>query len=155
VVDNGIGAKFEAPFLRLRARGGGHHRQSGEAAGKLDQYRADAAGAADDQKRARIDASSRHRAEPVEQQFPGGDRGQRQRRGFRKRQALRLAAYDAFVNQVKLRIGALAENRAGIENFIAGLEQRRLGTDRIDDTRGVIAEDLGFRPLEEPRLRTL
>ncbi len=53
-------------------------------------------------------------------------------------------ADDAFVDQMKFRIGALALDRAGIENLVAGLEKRHLGTDRIDDPGGVIAEDLGF-----------
>jgi hypothetical protein len=38
----------------------------------------------------------------------------------------------------------LALDRAGIEHFIAGLEQGDIGTDRIDDAGGVISEDLGL-----------
>ena len=83
MIDHGMRAKVEAPFLRLRPRGSGDDRQPGEPACKLDQDRADATSAASDQERARIDALARHGAEPVEQQFPGGDRGQRQRRGLR------------------------------------------------------------------------
>ena len=144
VIDHGMRAEIEAPLLRFRPRRGGDHRQPGEPARELDQDRADAAGAADDQKRARIDALSGHRAEAVEQQLPRRDRGQRQGCGLRERQRLRLAADDALVDQMKLRIGALALDRAGIENLIARLEQRDLGTDRIDDAGGVVAQDLGL-----------
>jgi hypothetical protein len=111
---------------------------------QLDQDRADAACAAGDQNRARIDAFARYRAEPVEQQFPGGDRSQRQGCGLCKRQRLRLLADDAFIHQMKFRVGALAQDRAGIEHFIAGLEEGDIGADRIDDAGGVIPQNLGF-----------
>jgi len=42
-------AEIEAPFLRFRPRRRRNHRQPGEAAGELDQDRADAPGAAGDQ----------------------------------------------------------------------------------------------------------
>src|SRR5712664_2986480 len=45
---------------------------------------------------------------------------------------------------MKFRIGALALDRASIENLVAGLEQRHLGSDGIDDSGGVVAQDLGF-----------
>ena len=45
---------------------------------------------------------------------------------------------------MKFRIGALALDRAGVENLIARLEQRHLGSDRIDDAGRVIAQDLEF-----------
>jgi len=35
---------------------------------------------------------------------------------------------------------------AGVEHFIARLEQRNVGADRIDDAGGIVAEDFGFRP---------
>ena len=139
-----MGAEIEAPFLRFRPGRRRHHRQAGEAARQLNQDRSDAAGAADDQQRARIDALAGHRAEAVEQQFPGGDRGQRQGRGLRERQCFRLAADDAFVDQMKFRIGALALDRAGVKNLVAGLEQGDIGTDGIHDAGGVIAQDLGL-----------
>ena len=137
-------AEIEAPFLRFRPRRGGNHRQPGEAARELDQDRADAAGAAGDQQRARIDALAGHRAEPVEQQFPGGDRGEGKGGGLRERQRFRLAADDALVDQMEFRIGALAQDRAGVKHFVARLEQRDVGADGIDDAGGVIAQDLGF-----------
>jgi hypothetical protein len=45
---------------------------------------------------------------------------------------------------MELRIGALAQDRAGVEDFIAWLEQRDVGTDRIDDAGRVEAENLRF-----------
>jgi hypothetical protein len=63
---------------------GRDHGQAGEPARELDQDRADATGAAGDQKRARIDASAGQGAEAIEQQFPGDDRGQRQGCGLRE-----------------------------------------------------------------------
>ena len=139
-----MGAEVEAPFLRVRPRRGGNHRQAGQPSRELDQDRADAAGAAGDQQRARIDALAGHGAEAIEQQFPGGDRGEGKGGGLRERQRLRLAADDALVDQVEFRIGALAQDRAGVEHLVARLEQRDVGTDRVDDAGGVIAEDLGF-----------
>ena len=46
MIDHGVGAEIETPFLRLRPGCGGNHIEAGEAAGELDQDRADAAGAA-------------------------------------------------------------------------------------------------------------
>src|SRR5262245_15840095 len=85
MIDHGMRAEIETPFLRFRPRRGGDDRKPGEAAGELDQDRADAAGAAGDQQRARIDALAGYGAEPVEQQLPGGDRGERQGGGLRER----------------------------------------------------------------------
>ena len=115
-----------------------------QAARELNHDRANPAGAADDQERARIDAFSGDRAETVEQQFPGRERGQRQGGRLRKRQRLRLGPDDPLIDQVKFRIGALALDRAGVENLITRLEQRHLGSDRIDDAGRVIAQNLEF-----------
>ncbi len=137
-------AEIETPFLRFRPRRGGDHRETRQPARELDQDRADAAGAAGDQQRARIDALAGHCAEPVEQQFPGGDRGEGKGCGLRERQRLRLLADDALVDQMEFRIGALAQDRAGVKHFVARLEQRHVGADRIDHTGRVKTEDLGF-----------
>ena len=139
-----MGAEIEAPFLRFRPDRGSDDGEAGEAAGELDQDRADAAGAADDQQGARIDALAGHGAEAVEQQFPGGDRGQGQGGGLGEGQRLRLAADDALVDQMEFRIGALAQDRAGIKHLVARLEQRDVGADGVDDSGGVIAQNLGF-----------
>jgi hypothetical protein len=101
MIDHRVGAEIETPFLRFRLRRRGDHGQAGKAAGDLDQDRADAACAADYQQRAWIKTLAGRHLEAIEQQFPCGDRRQRQRRGLRKRQRLRLAADDALVDQVK------------------------------------------------------
>ncbi len=144
VVDHCMRPKVETPFLRFRTRGSGKHCQTRQAARELNQDRADASGAAGDQKRARIDALAGHGAQAVEQQFPGGDRGQRQRRGLREGQRLGLVADDPLIDQVKFRIGALAQDRAGVKHLVAGLEQRDVRADRVDHAGGVIAQNLGF-----------
>ncbi len=144
MIDDRVRAEIAAPLLRFRPGRGGDDGQSGEAARELDQDGADAAGAARDQQGARIDALAGHRAEAIKQQFPGGDRGQRQRRRLRERKARRLAPDDAFVDQMKFRIGALAQDRAGIEDLVASLEQGDVRANGIDDAGGVVAEDLGL-----------
>ena len=55
-----------------------------------------------------------------------------------------LRADDALVDQVKFRVGALAQDRAGVEHFVARLEQRDIGADGIDNAGGVVAQDFGF-----------
>src|SRR5260370_39925722 len=122
MIDDGVGAEIEAPLLRFRSGRRCDDGEAGEAARKLDQDRADAAGAADDQQRAWIDAFPRRGTEPVEQQFPGGDRGKGKGGGLRKGQRLWVEAYEALIDQVKFRVGALAQDRAGVENLIAGFE---------------------------------
>ena len=43
---------------------------------------------------------------------------------------------------MKLRIGALSQNRSGVEHLVAGFEQSDVGADRIDHAGGVIAQNL-------------
>ena len=69
--------------------------------------------------------------------------------------ALRLAADDALVDQVEFRIGALPEDRAGVENLIARFEQRHLGSDRVDNAGRIVAQDLEFALGRRGGLRTL
>ena len=45
---------------------------------------------------------------------------------------------------MKFRIGALALDRAGIEDLVARLEQGDVRANGIDDAGGVVAEDLGL-----------
>ena len=70
MIDHGMGAEVDAPFLRFRPGRGGDDGKSGETARKLDQDRADAAGPADNQQRARVDTPAGQRTQAVEQQFP-------------------------------------------------------------------------------------
>ena len=122
----------------------GNDGKAGKAARELNQDRTDTAGAADHQQGARVDAFARHRAETIEQQFPRGDRGEGKCRGLRERKGFRHAPGDAFVDQMKFRVGALALDRAGIEYVVAGLEERDVWTDGIDGAGGVISQDFGF-----------
>ena len=55
-----------------------------------------------------------------------------------------LLADDPLVDQMKFRVGALAQDRAGVKHFVARLEQGHVGADGIDDAGGVIAQDLGL-----------
>ena len=67
-----------------------------------------------------------------------------------------LAADDAFVDQVEFRIGAGADDGAGVEHFVAGLEQGYLRPDRIDHAGGVVAQHLGrLAGTWRARMRTL
>jgi hypothetical protein len=77
---------------------------------------------------------------PVKQHFPGGDRRQRQRRGFRIGQASRLGADDALIHQMILGIRTLAVERAGVEHAVARLEQLGLRPRGLDHAGGVPAE---------------
>jgi hypothetical protein len=45
---------------------------------------------------------------------------------------------------MEFRIGALAQDRAGVEYLVAGLEQADIGADGVDDPGGVIAQNLGL-----------
>jgi hypothetical protein len=52
---------------------------------------------------------------------------------LRERQSRRFSTDDAFIDQMKFRVGALAQDRAGVEDLVAGFEQRDIGPDRFDD----------------------
>jgi hypothetical protein len=76
----------------------------------------------------------------VKQQLPGGDGGQRQRRGLGEVQRRRLAADDALVDQLELRVAAGTGDVAGVVDLVAGREQGHLVADRLDHAGGVVAE---------------
>jgi hypothetical protein len=48
------------------------------------------------------------------------------------------------MRSMEFRIGALALDRAGVEHFVAYLEQRHIGAHRIDDPGGIEAQDFGL-----------
>ena len=107
---------------------------------ELDQDRADTAGRAGHQQMAPGSAAARH-AEAVEQQLPGGDRGQRQRCGFGVGKRLWRMADQTRVHALEFGIAAGPIQRAGIPDPIAGLEDADLAADRVDDADRVPAED--------------
>ncbi|OLG51205.1 hypothetical protein BXO8_05240 [Xanthomonas oryzae pv. oryzae] len=80
VVDHVMCAECVHPLLGFRARGGTDHGQLGQRARQLHQDRANAAGRTDHRQRLAL-ATAFDKAEPVEQQLPGGDGSQRQRGG--------------------------------------------------------------------------
>ncbi len=143
VIDHRVGPEIEAPFSRFRPRCGGHHRKAGEPPGELDQDRTDAAGAADDQQRPRIDALAGLSSRSNSNSQAVID--------VRKSTACTNdsdfglpAPDDALVDQVIFGIGALALDQAGALELVSGLEQRDVGADRVDHAGGVEAEDLGL-----------
>jgi hypothetical protein len=89
-------------------------------------------------------------AETIEQQFPCGERRQRQRCRLGKIQRLRLASGDAFVNNLLLRVAARPGDVAGVIHRVALLEECHRIADRDDRAGGIPAEhfrlrlDLGF-----------
>ncbi|KAG0774288.1 hypothetical protein G6F22_014185 [Rhizopus arrhizus] len=127
------------PVLGIRARGGADHRQLGQLPRQLHQDRSDATGSADHQQGLAF-AAALGDAQAVEQQFPGGDRGQRQRRGGGIVETGRLAADAALVHQLVLRIAAGAVDHAGVVDRIARLEQGHLAAHRVDDADRIPTE---------------
>ena len=57
--------------------------------------------------------------QPVKQGLPGGDGGQGHGGCLREIERGRLAADNAFVNQVQFGIGAAAGTRAGVPDLVA------------------------------------
>ncbi len=49
-------------------------------------------------------------------------------------------AHHALVHQVQLAVAALAHQRTGVPDFIAGLEQRDIRTDRLDHAGRIPAQ---------------
>ncbi|MCY1461068.1 hypothetical protein D9M71_786880 [compost metagenome] len=83
-------------------------------------------------------------AQPVEQQFPGGDGGQRQGCGAGIVQATRLVAGDALIDQVKFAIATWAINCAGVEHFVANFKQRHITAHFADNADGIPTQHLNF-----------
>jgi len=144
VVDGVVRAHPQAPVAGFIARRGGDHGQAGQRLGDLDQNRADSAGAADDQQ-ALAGAFTLAQAHALEQQFPGGDRRQRQGRRLGMVEGLGFAADDALIDDVQLAVGAGAPDGAGVEHVVAGLKQGDAAADRLDRAGGVPAENLVSR----------
>jgi len=139
VIDDMIRAKLLDPAFRLRARRRGDDDQPGRL-GKLNADRANTPPSADDQDRLSLVGTLAIDAETVEESLIGGDRRQRQRCGFGKTEALRLESDNALIDQLELRIGTRAGKVAGVIDFIAGLEQRDLRADGLDNSAGIPAK---------------
>ena len=133
-------AEVTAPGRGLGPRGGRDDGERRALPRDLRHHRPHAAGTSDDEQRLPR-AAALMDAEPVMQPFPGGDGRQRHRCGFRKGQRLRLAPHDAFVDELQLRIAARAVHDPGVEDLLAGAEQRAGRAHRAHDARGIEAED--------------
>ena len=90
-------------------------------------------------------AFAERNAEAVEEQLPCGDRGERQGSGFGEGERARFVAGQAFIDDMELTVGAGAGNGSGVEDFIAGLEERNIAADRLDDAGAIVAENFGLR----------
>lgn len=119
-----------APCFGFGTRRRRDNRQSRQHLGKLNTDGADAAGAANNQHRFTGILTLRRDAQTIEQCFPRGNGGQRQRRSLGEIERRRLVASDALINQMEFAVGAGAGNAARIKHRIAHLEQRHFRTDR-------------------------
>jgi hypothetical protein len=139
-IERVMSAEILDPAPSLRARGGRHHGELGERADELDRDRADAASAADDENRG---GRTHHRladVHAVEQGFPCGDRCERQRRGLGKSERAWLVPDNTLVDEMKLGVGARADDAARIEDLVARPEERRLWARLDDDARRIVAD---------------
>ena len=143
VIDHMMCAQITDPGLGFRARGSADHGQAGQVARQLGENRTDATGGADDQQALALIGRALGNLQAFEQQFPGGDGGQRQGCSFGERQAARHMANDAFIDQVQFAIGAGTVDGAGIEHPVAGLEQSDFAAHGLDDAGRVPAQYLG------------
>src|SRR5690606_17100033 len=84
-------------------------------------------------------------------QFPGRDRGQRQRGGLRELQRLRLVSDDARVDPLVFGVAARAGDVAGVVDLVARLETGDLVADGFDHAGRV--EPQHFRRRFDLRLR--
>ena len=111
---------------------------------QLDRHRADAAGAADHQQvLAHVAAAIELQRHALEQQFPGCESGQRQRRRFSEIERGRLARDQALINPLVLGVAARPGNVTGEVDLVTGGEQPGLVTDGFDHAGCVPAEHPG------------
>ncbi len=73
------------------------------------------------------DAGGALDGEAVEEQFPGGDGGERKGGGRNEGKGSGLVGDDALVDEVQFGIGAGAGDGTGVEDFVSRLEQRTSG----------------------------
>ncbi|KAI1697388.1 hypothetical protein Ddc_19770 [Ditylenchus destructor] len=110
------------------------------AARQLNQDGAHAARSARDQQADRALGLLLH-LQAVEQQFPGGDGGQRQRGGFGVAQRRGRLGGDAVVHALELRVAARAGDVARVPDPVADGEALHLGSDRAHGADRVPAQD--------------
>ena len=151
VVDDMMRAHVLRPLHGLGPRCGRYDGKIGQLPRQLDGDRADAARAAKNEDRARRAGNGFGDIEPVEHRLPGGDRRQRQSGGGGEVERARLAADDPLVDQMKLHVSAQAADAAGVEHFVARLEEAGVAADFRDDPGRVVADDLDCVRLGDAR----
>ena len=140
VVDDVRGAHLFAEGLSFRARGGSD--DDGELqdrARDLRSHGADAPGAVDDEEGGALGGLDR---QPLDQGFVGGDVGQRHGGCLHEVEGLGFQADGAGVHELVLRVAAVADGAAGVEDLVAGLEVFDLRAEFLDNARAVEAENL-------------
>ncbi|MNJ26494.1 hypothetical protein D3C77_209780 [compost metagenome] len=143
MVDHLVGAQLTDPFLGLWTRGGTDHGEPGQLAGQLGQDRADATGGADDQQTLARILLPFSNLQALEQQFPGGDRRQRQGGGLSETQGPGHMANDALVDHMQLTVGSGPGDGACVINLVAWLKQADLAAHRLDHTGHIPTQHLG------------
>ncbi len=142
VIQHMMRPQFVDPAFGLGPRGGADDFQRGQFARQLGQDRTHATGCANDQQAVGAFTFLLRDLQSLEQQFPGGDGCQRQRRRMGEAQGLGHVADDSLVHHVQLAVGTRPSQRTGIEHLVARLEQRDLAADGLHHTRHVPAQHL-------------
>ena len=145
VIDHGIGAHRLAPGAALRPGGGGDHPQASPA-GQLDRDRAHAAGAAEDQQAAPRVTAEGIQPQPLEQRLPGGEAGERQRRGLGRIQRCRPGPDDRLLHQHPFGAAAGSADVTREPDPIARSERRHRRAHRLHHSCGI--------PAQQPRRRS-
>ena len=122
-----VGSQRAAPVRGVGTRCAGDDRQTGQLFGELDCNRSHAARTADDQDRALTRFPIPWKPQPVEEHFPGSDRGERQGSGIRKIDGDRLFADDPFIDCVVLGVRSWPVHRARVVDLVTGSEERDAG----------------------------
>jgi hypothetical protein len=63
-------------------------------------------------------------------------------------------ANNAFINEVKFGVGALARDIASVKHFVANVEQRDVAADRFDNACRIETKDFGSASERALELRT-
>jgi hypothetical protein len=140
VVDDPLRSELAHPGRRLRPRRRRNDAQPGDAR-QLNADRSHAARSANDEERRAALRAAGVDLHAVEERFPGGNGGERNRGRLREVHAARLRADDALVDLLQLAVASRAGHVAGVVHLVARSEQRDLWAGGGDDTGRVPAED--------------
>ncbi len=109
----------------------------------MRQDRAHATRGADDQQALALVVLAFLDVQALEQQFPGGDGRQRQRRRVGETEGLGHVADNALIHHVQFAVATGPGDGTGVEHLVPGLEQRDLAAYRLDHAGHVPAQHLG------------